>query len=59
MKKDDEKNGHGKFTWGASTKWSGHVYEGEYKDNKRNGHGKYTYANGNVYEGEWKDDKRV
>lgn len=48
--RDDERNGHGVYTYN-----NGDRYEGEWRDDKPNGHGVLTDANGVRFDGDWRD----
>ena len=54
----DRMNGHGKFVYASSSKWSGYKYVGGYKNNLRNGFGVMKYPSGDIYKGGWKNDKK-
>lgn len=49
--KDDQRSGHGTFTWA-----NGNHFEGEWKDNTRNGKGVLYLSNGNMLAGTWRND---
>ncbi|MDB4046453.1 trypsin-like peptidase domain-containing protein, partial [Amylibacter sp.] len=57
---NDDKHGHGTYTYGPNSQWAGDKYVGNYRDGNSNGQGTYTFGPnsqwaGDKYVGEFKD----
>lgn len=57
--RDDFRDGHGIYVWGAKSPWAGDRYEGEYRRDLRQGWGVYQWSSGDRYEGAWDNDQRM